>query len=246
MEEEVEEEKITEFLELKEIEGKKTNLNIVGGAKKIIIKGGYHILKISSHVETLDIFGGYREINIKSIVDNFIIQGGASKIYVHNFGDAQVNKIDITGGNHELTIYSFINELSIRGGVNKVICNYEHSRINKVKTVGGQRDFYFNPNTERCVQENDGGTWNIHKTEIIEEPLGYQESLLDDEIPITTLTVQNKGENCIICLNEFKNGDKVYFLPCIHHFHAVCLKEWVKSQNICPTCKFKFKNKLGD
>ena len=178
MEEEVEEEKINEFLKLKEIEGKKTNLNINGGAKNMIIKGGHHILKISSHVETLDIFEGYREININSIIDNLIIQGVASKIYVHNFGEAQANKTDITGGNHELTIYSFINELSIRGGVNKVIWNFEYSRINKVKTVGGQRDFYFNPNTERCSQENDGGTCNIHKIEIIEEPIRMMKYLL--------------------------------------------------------------------
>jgi hypothetical protein len=245
MEEEVKEKKITQYLESKEIIGEKTNLNILGGAKKIDIKGGYHIIKISSHVETLTVFGGYREINIKSLVDNLIIKGGVSKIYVHNFNNAQVNNIDITGGNHKLTIYSFVNELNIRGGINKVILNYEHSRINKIKTVGGQRDFYLNPNTENAIQKNEGGICKIHKTEIIPEPIWYQESLFDNEIPITTISAHKIKENCTICLNEFKIGDKVYFLPCIHCFHVPCLKEWVKSQKNCPICKFQFKNKLA-
>ena len=246
MEEEIEEKKITEFLESKEIVGEKTNLNILGGAKKIDIKGGYHILKISSHVDTLSVFGGYREINIKASVNNLIIKGGVSKIFVHNFGDVQVNNIDITGGNHELTIYSFVNELNIRGGINKIICNYEHSRINKIKSVGGQRDFYLNPNTEKAVQENEGGNCNIHKTEIIPEPIWYQDSLSDNEIPITIISDHKIEENCTICLNEFKRGDKVYFLPCIHCFHVACLKEWVKSQKNCPICKFELKNKLAE
>ena len=246
MEEEVEEKKITEYLEQKEIKGEKTNLNIVGGAKKIDIKGGYHTLKISSHVETLEIFGGFRELNIKSVVDNLIIRGGVSKIYVHNFGDAMVNNINITGGNHEITIYSFVNELNIRGGITKVTCNFEHSRINKIKTIGGQRDFYLNPNTEKAVQENEGGNCNIHKTEIIPEPIWYQDSLSDNEIPITTINEQKLKEPCSICLNEFKKGENVYFLPCIHHFHVDCLKGWIKTTKNCPICKFEIKNKLAD
>ena len=86
-----------------------------------------------------------------------------SSIYVHNFGEAMVNNINITGGNHEITIYSFVNELYIRGGITKVTCNYEHSRINKIKTIGGQRDFYLNPNTEKAAQENEGGNCTCYQ-----------------------------------------------------------------------------------
>ena len=88
-------------------------------------------------------------------------------------------------------------------------------------------------------------TCNIHKTEIIPEPIWYQDSLSDNEIPITIISEHKIDENCTICLNEFKKGDKVYFLPCIHCFHVVCLKEWVKSQKNCPICKFELKNKLA-
>lgn len=247
MEEEPEENKITEYLELKEIVGGKTNYNIAGRAKKIDIKGGSHILKITSPVETLNIFGGYREVNIKSKIEELNLQGGISKINVHHFGDAQVNHINITGGNHEITIYSFVNEISIKGGITKVVCNFEHSQINKIKSIGGQRDFYLNPNTEKCVQENEGGTCNIHKTEILPEPIWYQDSLSDNEIPITILREDHKksGEPCSICLSEFVKGDKVYFLPCIHCYHIECLRQWVKNHKNCPTCKFELKNKLA-
>lgn len=245
MDEEIEEQKIEEYIDLKEITGGKTNLNIAGKANKISIKGGSHTLKISSHVDTLTIFGGRREINIKSSIENLNIYGGVSKIFVHNFGDAQVNHFNITGGNHEIIIYSFVNELNINGGVNKIICNYEHSRINKIKSIGGQKDLFLNENTGKAIIDNDSGTCNIQKTEIIPEPIWYQDSLSDNEIPITILSEPKTNEQCTICLNEFKQNDEVYFLPCIHCFHVKCLVEWTKSQKCCPTCKFEFKNKLS-
>lgn len=245
MEDEVEEKKITEFLELKEISGGKSNLIIDGGAKKIDIKGGSHILKITSHVEDLHIFGGFRELNIKSEVGNITIHGGISKIYIHNFKDTKVNKIDIIGGNHELIIYSFLNELNIRGGITKVTCNYENSKINKINTIGGKREFFLNPNTEKAEQINEGGTCDIHKTDIIPEEIWYQDSLSDNEIPITIITEQKMDKPCSICLNEFKNGEEVYFLPCIHCYHKLCLRQWVKEHKTCPTCKFRLNNKLA-
>ena len=34
-------------------------------------------------------------------------------------------------------------------------------------------------------------------------------------------------------------GDKAIILPCIHLFHTECIKNWLKTQNTCPICKFK-------
>ena len=244
---EAEEQRINEYIELKEISGEKTYLNILGGAKTIDIKGGYHKLKINSHVETLKVFGGYREIIVKAPIDNLIIGGGRSIIKVHNYGDAQVNNLEITGGNHDITIYSFVNELTIKGGISKVICNYTNSKINKIRTIGGQREIKLNPNTQKAILENEGGTCNIIKTEIEPEPVWYKEKLSEADIPITIVSEEHKiKESCSICLNEFQKNDKVYFLPCIHCFHVDCLRKWVKTQKNCPMCKYEFENKLGD
>ena len=209
MEQDSEEQKITDFLELKEITGGKTNLNIAGCANEIRIKGG------------------------------------VSKIYVHNFGRTQVDNIDIIGGTHEIFIYSFVNKLKIRGGISKVTCNFEHSKINKIETIGGQRDLYLNPNTLNAQILNEGGTFLVHKTEIMPEPSWYQDSISENEIPVTILNSKSMKEPCVICLSQLKCGEEVYFLPCIHCFHINCLREWVKKSKTCPNCKYEIKNKLA-
>lgn len=244
MEDEPEEEEFRDYIELKEITGGRTNLAFEGGAKEIKIKGGSHILKICKHVETLDVFGGCREINIKAPVDNLIIKGGVSKIYIHNYKDTKVNKLDIIGGTHEIWIYTQVDEILIRGGITKVWGNFKNAKINKIETVGGQRDLYLNPLTEKAETKNEGGTCNIHKTDYVPEPEFYQESLSDNKIAITKLKDQKFEEPCTICLNDFKPGNDVYFLPCFHCYHVTCLREWVKKNKTCPICKYVLRNKL--
>lgn len=46
-------------------------------------------------------------------------------------------------------------------------------------------------------------------------------------------------KDCVICLTPFAQGDKALILPCIHFFHIKCIKDWFKTQNTCPICKFK-------
>ena len=60
-------------------------------------------------------------------------------------------------------------------------------------------------------------------------------------LPSTIINEKKEGENnnCIICLEEFDIGDSVTTLPCVHLFHTDCIKNWLKSQNHCPICKFE-------
>ena len=53
--EEPQEIRFEEYLESKEIYDGQSILNFLGKAKNISIKGGYHTIKINSHVENLDI-----------------------------------------------------------------------------------------------------------------------------------------------------------------------------------------------
>ncbi len=53
--------------------------------------------------------------------------------------------------------------------------------------------------------------------------------------------LDNEKKQCAICLEDYVNGDKSIALPCIHIFHDNCIKNWLKSHNICPTCKNKVK-----
>ena len=244
MEDEPQEQEFTDYIENKEIIGGKTDMNFRGGAKEINIKGGSHKIKINGHVETLNIFGGFRDLQVKSNIDNLIIQGGVSKLYIHNYKNTKVNKLNIIGGTHEIWIYTAVDEIFIRGGVTKLWANFENAKILKLKTIGGQREIYLNSKTNECEKENEGGTCNIHVTDPVPEPIDYQDSLSENTLKITTLQNQKFDEHCAICLNDFKPGDQVYFLPCIHFYHVNCLRGWVKKGKICPRCKLKFNNKL--
>ena len=60
------------------------------------------------------------------------------------------------------------------------------------------------------------------------------ETQIDD---VTKLDPEKK--NCVICLGDFKNGDKATVLPCIHLFHSYCIQNWLKTKNCCPICKYR-------
>ena len=51
--------------------------------------------------------------------------------------------------------------------------------------------------------------------------------------------LDNDKKNCVICMEDFKKGDKSTNLPCLHMFHTNCIQSWLKKQNTCPICKFK-------
>lgn len=44
---------------------------------------------------------------------------------------------------------------------------------------------------------------------------------------------------CVICINEFKEGEEAYETSCKHYYHTECLKTWFKENNTCPTCRSK-------
>ena len=50
---------------------------------------------------------------------------------------------------------------------------------------------------------------------------------------------------CSICLDSFKEGDRISVLPCKHAFHYDCIKPWLGEANACcPVCKqCPYKNK---
>lgn len=44
-------------------------------------------------------------------------------------------------------------------------------------------------------------------------------------------------EECRVCLNGYKSGDKVALLGCKHEYHIDCIKEWLKRNASCPICR---------
>ena len=64
-----------------------------------------------------------------------------------------------------------------------------------------------------------------------------------EKLPITKYKKEKYSENfqCIICMEEFNEGEKVKVLPCGHIFHPNCIKEWLMKQKSCPFCKSEIK-----
>ena len=45
-------------------------------------------------------------------------------------------------------------------------------------------------------------------------------------------------EKCIICLEEWENGDLAYQLPCFHVYHSDCIDRWLEDNQSCPMCRY--------
>ncbi|XP_020684983.1 probable E3 ubiquitin-protein ligase HIP1 isoform X1 [Dendrobium catenatum] len=43
--------------------------------------------------------------------------------------------------------------------------------------------------------------------------------------------------SCVICLEEYKEGQSIGRLNCRHDFHSRCIKKWLLIKNACPICK---------
>ena len=46
------------------------------------------------------------------------------------------------------------------------------------------------------------------------------------------------GTNCLICMDEYKEGTFKRCLPkCKHYFHKKCIDKWLKKNASCPVCR---------
>jgi len=49
--------------------------------------------------------------------------------------------------------------------------------------------------------------------------------------------------SCAICLSDYEGGEPIRFLPCGHHFHSMCVDQWLLSNKTCPFCKQEIDDK---
>lgn len=49
--------------------------------------------------------------------------------------------------------------------------------------------------------------------------------------------ISSDSKECMICFDEYKVGDEVRRLPCMHLFHADEIDKWLQTNRTCPICK---------
>jgi len=49
-----------------------------------------------------------------------------------------------------------------------------------------------------------------------------------------------EGEQCMVCLDNFRAGDQIRILPCMHRFHVFCIDPWLRRNCCCPNCNHRF------
>eukprot|EP00040_Diaphanoeca_grandis_P030990 m.184509 g.184509 ORF g.184509 m.184509 type:complete len:445 (+) comp32194_c0_seq3:384-1718(+) len=64
-------------------------------------------------------------------------------------------------------------------------------------------------------------------------------------MPSRTITAKESAEGvgedkdcCVICLDNYVEGDVVAILPCSHEFHKECIDPWLIERFTCPLCKY--------
>lgn len=61
---------------------------------------------------------------------------------------------------------------------------------------------------------------------------------IEESIRIVDWADEMDGEDCPICLNELKENEEIAEIKCKHLFHCTCLKEWIKLNQTCPSCRY--------
>jgi len=57
---------------------------------------------------------------------------------------------------------------------------------------------------------------------------------------------QEHSPSCVVCMEEWKEGDMALQLPCGHDFHRPCVKRWLDWRNSCPICRSKLEPTAED
>ena len=64
-----------------------------------------------------------------------------------------------------------------------------------------------------------------------------------DQFPTTQISEQQAGDECTVCLLDYKVGETVRQLPCGHCFHTDCLTTWFRQVSaVWCSCKLQYMN----
>ena len=126
------------------------------------------------------------------------------------------------------------------------IQNNNNNNIRNNNNNNNERNNHNNDNNNLSFDniENESN-FDFEESEYSIESNGIDEDMFN-RFPKTIIDDIDKlkEKKCIICLENFKNGDESTTVPCFHIFHPNCIGEWLKKHNTCPICKTEFKEEI--
>lgn len=88
-----------------------------------------------------------------------------------------------------------------------------------------------NATCEHCQTVNEPGLTFCKNEECVR--------LLPSRLVRTPYEASMALPECVICFENYDDGDEVTHLPCMHGFHADCVTEWLSRKTECPLCGSK-------
>jgi len=55
---------------------------------------------------------------------------------------------------------------------------------------------------------------------------------------VIRMKMGKSAQDCSVCSDGFKRGEKIRKLPCKHIFHDKCIMPWLETHSTCPNCRF--------
>eukprot|EP00250_Pteridium_aquilinum_P002715 c12937_g1_i1 orf=166-1005(+) len=96
--------------------------------------------------------------------------------------------------------------------------------------------------SQEAWQDVDPDNMSYEELVALGEAVGTQSKGLKPNViaalPYSTFSHENTTaeDPCVICRFEYEDGDVLSTLPCKHHYHADCIKNWLQINKVCPIC----------
>jgi hypothetical protein len=98
---------------------------------------------------------------------------------------------------------------------------------------------------ENTTGSHDDDSSTISSDDIDSNDQSLKSLGIGKDCRLTTKRICSKEDICVICLEQFVNGDRLRVLPCQHSFHVGCIDRWLSGSHSfqecftagCPTCK---------
>ena len=142
-----------------------------------------------------------------------------------------------------IIFYKLNNKLLNNINNNRIINNNNRNNRNNNNRNNNNFEIIMNniinrPNDNRVLRQLSPLLRNERNNRRVNRIKGLTQSEID-RIPceIFNSNMNYELRNCTICLENFREGDILKRLGCLHIFHKDCIVPWLKEKNLCPIDK---------